>query len=472
MKSVSIGFVAAQGLALALVGAALALFPGADFALTLAAMAAVWLVVYGTYRIVGDNTAVGRYWLLTLTTALAVGIVVNVYTVTTLHGADTAHPSFGNPDMARYYYGAAHLLDPSEGWWEGRSQIGFCSLVLLLWRVTGWSLVPALVCHMLLTMLTVVLAGRLTLRLLDGRVDWPRPVLMTTGMVAAGVVTYFTFSGTLMMKESLTAFCLTVAALSVLAVRDGGRWQWIWWCCFVVSSIVLWFVRHYWVVIPIAGLLLGLKRNWRSMAWVVSTAVVLIVFCVMAEDTFLSDDSVAVPQEFPKYLDRSFLNPSAGREGYYTFLERLDYFHLPWWRRCLLLPLTAAVQFLIPFPWNYTVEVTSSPTLALVKFSYPWYLVGGLVIYYILFCARRSPGLLLGVTLWGVAFWLGFALLGGGTVSRYGFNLLPMLVPAAVYALAAGWGRRSFKRWWVVYPCCLAVALVSAYILQHNGWTT
>lgn len=469
MKNASIGFIAAQGLALVLVGTALALFPGADFWSTFLAAGGIWLVVVGAYHIAGDTTAVGRYWLLALTTALAVGIVMNVHAVTTLHGADTAHPSFGNYDMSRYYYGAARQFDPAEGYSEGRPSLGFCIVVSLLWRLTGWSLVPPLMANMLLTLLTVVLTGKLTLRLLSDRVECPRPMLMTAGMIAAGSVTYFTFSGTLMMKEPLTAFCLSVAALSVLAMRDGDKLRWFYWCCFVVSSALIGFVRHYWVVIPVAGLLLGLRRDWRSMGRAVSAGVAVLVIYVVAEALLLKGESVGVPQEMARHLDYSFLQASAGREGYYALLERLDYFHLPWWRRLLLLPFTASVQFLIPLPWNYMAEVASSPTLAAVKFSYPWYLIGGLVIYYILFCARRSPGRLLGVTVWGGAFWLGFALLGGGTVSRYGFNLLPLLAPAAVYALTTGWGRRSFKLWWFIYPCCLGATLIAAYILQHNS---
>lgn len=453
---------------MALVGAALVMFPGADFATTLAAFAGIWFVALAVYRWAGDTTAVGRYWLLLVATALAVGIVVNVYTVTTLHGADTSHPTFSNYDMSRYYYGAARLYDPAEGYWEGRNNAGFSWLICQLWRLTGWTVVSPLMANMLITLLTIVMTGVLTKRLLSGATGCPQSVLMTAGMIGAGMVTYFTFSGTLMMKEPLTAFCLAASALSIVELRR-GHLVWIYGLLFVAAAAVVGFIRYYWVVIPLAGLLLTLSRNPMSAVRVVILIAIVAVIYICGERFVLDGATMPPPADMTSHLEYSFLQPAQGREGYYAFLERIQYFDLPWWERLMWLPVTAAVQFLIPLPWNFAAEAAASPTLMIVKFGFPWYAVGGMLIYYFGWCVRRSPRELLGITLWAAMFWLGFAWMGGGTVSRYAFNLLPLLVPAAVYALAVGWGRKSLRIWTLAYWCLLGAALVAAFMMQKGG---
>lgn len=468
MERRKVTFIAAQALSLTLVAVVLSALPDVPSLPTLAASAAVWGVTFAAYRFAGHGTVAGRYWLLALTLVLCVGVVLNYHLLTTAQGVSPRLPLFHNFDMARYYYGATFVSGTGEGYLESRNAMGYAVVISMLWKLTGWSLLSPLMLNALAALLTVVFSGVLTRRLLAGAVARSGEWLMTAGMVAAGSVCYLTFSGTLLMKESLTALSLVVAALSVLMLRRGRAAAWAGALLFVGSCAVIGILRHHWVVIPVVGLLVAaVGGDWRRWLTVGAVGVVAVAVCLCCENLILtaSDATMHIPDV--NQLEDNFIIPSTERDAYYQMLGRIGYFNGPWWRRLLWLPLTAVVQFLTPFPWNFAKEIGSSVTLAAVKFSYPWYVVGGLTLYYWWRCARRSPSLLLMVTAWAALFWLGFAWFCGGTVSRYAYNLVPLLVPAAVYAFACGYGTKGFRRWAVVYSIMIAVALASAYVIQH-----
>lgn len=459
----------AQLLALGALGAVLAYLPHVSRAAMMAASAAVWVTVSAAYRLAGSRTATGSYWLLALTLMLCVGVALD-YNQLAASGSSPLLPVFNNFDMARYYYGATFISDTGEGYLETRNTAGYAVIIAGLWKLTGWTLLSPLMLNALAALLTVVLTGALTRRLLSGKCGRSDDWLMTAGMIAVGSICYLTFSGTLLMKESLTALSLVAAAMAVVMMRGnvaGSRFT-VWALLFVASCAVVEILRHKWVIVPLAGLsVAAIGCGWRRWLLVMGVGAAAVAVCVCCE--CVMQDWLDVTFHTPDIdnLSDNFTSPSEGRDAYYGGLERIGYFSQPWWRRLLWLPLTALVQFLTPFPWNFTTEINSSVTLAAVKFSYPWYAVGGAVIYYWGRCCRRSPRELSLVTVWVTLFWLGFAWFCGGTVARYAYNLVPPLVPAAVYAFAQGYGTKGFSRWTVAYLTVIAVALVSAYFIQH-----
>lgn len=460
----------AQLLALVALAALMACLPRVPSAAMVAASVAVWGVVAAVYGRLGGTTSVGRYWLLALTLTLCAGVAID-YNQLAASGLSPLLPQFDNFDMARYYYGAAFISDTGEGYLEGRNALGYAVVIAGLWKLTGWTLLSPLMLNVLAALLTVALTGALTRRLLSGRCGRADGWLTTAGMVASGAVCYLTFSGTLLMKESLTALSLVVAAMSALRLRTGStRRRFLAGALlFAASCVAVGVLRHKWVVIPPVLLSVAFVGcGWRhrlSVALVGVAAIAAYLCCELALQHWYD---VAFHTPDIDRLSDNFTSPSAGRDAYYTLLERIGYFSEPWWKRMLWLPLTAAVQFLTPFPWNFTSEISTSVTLAAVKFSYPWYAVGGALLYYWGRCARCSPLELLIITALATLFWLGFAWFCGGTVARYAYNLVPLLVPAAVYAVARGCGTKGFRRWAVIYPALLAAALASAYLIQHS----
>lgn len=463
-------YLAAQLVSLLLVWAVSAYLPGVPaVGLTVSAVL-VWALASFAYRLAGANNNVGRYWLLALALVLCVGVALN-YSLLSTSGPSPLTPDFLNSDMQRYYYGAAYLADTGEGYLIDRHAAGYGLVIAALWRLTGWSLLSPLMLNVLAALLAVVLTGTLTRWLLSGSAGRSDGWLMTAGMIVVGSVSYLTFSGTLLLKESLTAVLLLASALALLMLRGRGCRFWIGALLFVGSTGVLSMMRHSWVYIPLSGVALVAvgRGGWRR--WLALSGVFAMAFLVgrVADDCVMRCvDAPIFTSNIVGDLYDAFIDATEGRAGYYALLEKIDYFGISELQRLLWLPMTMTVQYLIPFPWNFLSEVDASVTLAALKFSYPWYAVGGLVLYYWGWCFRRSPVALRRVTLWATLFWIGFAWFTGGTVSRYSFMLVPLLAPAAVWALSTGYGHKSFSRWAVAYAALMVVALVAAYIAQRN----
>lgn len=470
MDSRKLTYPVAQLLALVVLCAVVTCLPRVPWAAMTAASVTVWAAVSAAYRFAGSRTRAGRYWLLALALALCVGVALN-YNQLMASGSSPRLPLFGNFDMARYYYGAAFISDTGEGYLESRNAAGYAVVIAGLWKLTGWTLLSPLMLNTLAALLTVVLSGALTRLLLTRRCGRSDCWLMTAGMVASGAVCYLTFSGTLLMKESLTALSLVTAALSALMMRAGGsrRCFFAGALLFAASCVAVGVLRHKWVAIPLVLLSVAFTGcGWRhrlSVGLVAAAAFLAYLCCECAMQHWydVTFQSLNIDN-----LSDNFTSPSEGRDSYYDFLDRIGYFSRPWWLRLFWLPMTAAVQFLTPFPWNFANEAGASVSLAAVKFSYPWYAVGGALLYFWGRCVRRSPRGLLVITALATLFWLGFAWYCGGTVARYAYNLVPLLVPAAVYAFARGHATDGFRRWAVVYTILIAVALASAYVIQHS----
>ena len=132
-------------------------------------------------------------------------------------------------------------------------------------------------------------------------------------------------------------------------------------------------------------------------------------------------------------------------------------------------------MFLTPLPWAFSRAVVFGPSAAFAHISFPWYALGGILLYYAVALWRRSPR---GVALsfgYGLLLTMLTAFMTGGTISRYCLPWLPALVPAAAWAWNSGsLRRRSFKIWYVVYALLMAVALCAAFAILNRynpgGW--
>ncbi len=460
-------FVIAQGVALALVVAALMALPGLSLLPSVAVFAVVWVMIAMVYKKTGCVSSLGWYTLLVSATLLAVGVVANVHFFTIANGGTISSPIVENPDMERYLNAAMWWNDHSTGYLWSRNSAGYGVVVCGLWKLTGVSIFTPLVVNMLAMLLTVIGAGVLTRQLLSGHTDWDDSKVAAGGMVAAACVTQFLFGGTLLLKEALTSLCLVSSAIGVVAISRRGDWG-RGLPLFVVSAILLGVLRHWWVVIPISGLMLAIRRDLRHNLVLFGTGVVAVA-CWQGLDVLLFDGikSVDMTHIVAGNRESSFIYDHSWRSAYTDFLISIRYFELPAWQQALWLPVTGLTQFLIPFPWNFLGDSTFPPTGVAIKFSYPWYLFGGVFVYYLLGKLRHSPRMLLGISLWAFVFWLGFAWLSAGTVSRYGATLVPLLAPAVVYVVASSMERKSFKVWCAGYAIMLIITLMVAYTLQN-----
>ena len=163
--------------------------------------------------------------------------------------------------------------------------------------------------------------------------------------------------------------------------------------------------------------------------------------------------------------DSNYLNST--RQPYLDIIG--DYLGYSFIEKTLLLPLSAAIQYLIPFPWNFMRDVPFGYSLVYSHISYGWYLVGGIILFYYFFAIWKSSPKLIAWALWALFCYLVPAYMFAGTVSRYMLPFIPLLVPLGVYVimkLRENKYIRSFKYWVFSYCMALSVVLCLCYYLQ------
>ena len=149
-----------------------------------------------------------------------------------------------------------------------------------------------------------------------------------------------------------------------------------------------------------------------------------------------------------------------------------DYYFYPIWKRLLLLPVTAGVQYIIPFPWIYEhFEVNALSVLPRLRFM--WYFIGGVCIFYYLYISiLHNKQNHLGVwSWWPLVVFLIIAYITGGTVSRYILPLQPLFAVIALYVILNVWKgkfRKSFTIWMIVYSFIMIALLLVCYNVQFE----
>ena len=453
---------------------ALVLMPGAHVITTLIAMVGVWGVVSGVYQTTPWRNREGWWTLLIATTVLAVGIVANVHCFTELPGASTEVPNLLNPDSSRYYYDALHTMGHPAGIASDVKNHGYGLLISSLWQITGITIVAPLVLNMLVVLLSIVLCGGIAWRMLRGETTKSGRWIASCAMIMSASVSYFLNSGTLILKEALIIFAFSLIGFSMtsLVKMPTSRRRIVkMLLMFIVGIVIISFLRFNYLLMPIIGVVILMK--WQRKHLIMSATMVgicVVAWGVTALLVFQSQSEMA--QVSAKIvegvgLESSFFLYDPHHAVYNSVVD--GYLEYPWWKKVVLLPMSASVQYLIPLPWGFGDDVQYGYTLAYAHFSFPWYLVGGLIVYYFISAMRRSPDILRRVTAWAALMWLVPAYLFAGTVSRYALPLLPVLIPSAVYVVGTWKQHTSMRRWMWVYGVLLVVALVVAYFVQQGG---
>ena len=209
------------------------------------------------------------------------------------------------------------------------------------------------------------------------------------------------------------------------------------------------------------------RANWRYGALLtVIAAVITVAFSIIFSYTFgqqyrTVDGGDAMALAF---------KVGVVQQPYFAIIG--DYYHYPEWKRLLMLPVTAGVQYVIPFPWLYDYSHATIFTL-LPRFRFMWYFVGGACLYYFLYITILHPKSdNLGMwAWWPLVLFMIIAFITGGSVSRYALPLQPLFVVIALYVLLNvknGDYRRSFTIWMIIYTFVLVAVLVMCYNAQSE----
>lgn len=455
-----------------LVIVALIIFPGASFFPTLLAMIGVWVVVSIVYQRMPWRSGVGWWTLLVVATIMAIGVILNIHCFTEQVGATTEFPLLLNADSLRFYNDALYTIGSPQGIPTDLKNHGYGLLISWLWSITGVTIVSPIVVNMFSMLLSIILCGGIAWRMLRGETGKSGRWIASCAMVMSASVCYFLNSGTLLLKEALLilAFSLIGFAMTSLVKYSPRRSANIkMMIMFAIGVIIIAFLRYNYLFMPIVGAVILVKwqRRHLSMGAILMSicAIGWIVSILFYSTALVLDTTVNIIGG--ERLGDAFFSGDPQHDAYNGIVD--GYLSFPWWKKVLYLPLSAAVQYLIPLPWGFTDDVHFGYTLAYAHISYPWYAVGGLILYYIIGGARRSPDVLRRMTFWGILMWLVPAFLFAGTVSRYALPMLPLLIPAAVYVVAMWKSFATLKRWIWCYSILLVIGLIGGYVVQKGG---
>ncbi len=441
------------------------LFPSGGVVEAVLLSAATWFAAERLYRGLGATERGGYTALLVFWLLLSVGCVLNCWWFTTANGGTPENPTLYNNDAQLAWAQMLSAMHGGEGLdLPARRGYGY----LLAWLSWGSvpSILPLVWLNALAVLVSIILTGASAARMAEGSVPGAR--MSTLAMIFTGGVCYFLTSGTILIKD---AFSCLIMAMCLYGFYGARRRLTAW---LLVSAALLLAVpvrSHLLVFIAIAGVC-SLYRDWRGRVWLVgATAVAGGVLYILVRN-YLGDIPVASDGTTNLILqsDSSRLNAYNLVAGDYDSPNGTTA-----WYHIVHLPFSLAVQYLTPLPWAYIRDTVFGPTLLWSHISYPWYALGGILLYVLFFRLRRAPREVASAMIFAVTATILTAYATGGTVSRYCLPWLPFFVPAAAWFVGTGGYRcRGFVRWAVCYAVVLAGAMIVVYYFINTyspgGW--
>lgn len=441
----------AQFVAIIIVMVSVVVMPGVGEVSTVVSFTCVWILVQYVYGKMQWRTGAGWVVLLVVMTLTSAGIVANVHGYTVLNGATTGEPYLFNTDQHRYFYNAVILVNGGDISEVGY-QAGYSYIIRFLWFFTGQSIVPVLVLNQVAMMGTLLCVGYLTDKIIDKKYSFAP----TVSIILCSSVCYLLNHATLPLKESLCTFILAFTASFVAKNRNTTSLADF--IVLVFAALAFGLLRF--TFIPYLAILFVALKRWNLKSVAVS-ALVLIVFVAFYVYYDINVVRAAVTGE---ELDSTYTSVEQANRGvYWSFVS--DY--MGPFGKLALLPISAVVQLVTPFPWNFERDMVYGLTQWYSHVSYFWYAVACLMSYYVftdLWRSTSGTGLRC-LTVVGLFLWFVPAYLFAGSVSRYALPAVPLLIPCATYVIVnREYRKRSFKIFGLMYALCLVVLLTIVFI--------
>lgn len=447
----------------------LRLMPGAPVSYSLAGFSAVWAATSCFYRMNPCRSRGGWWILLAVTAFLSLGIIANIHVFTTPPGADSSHPVFVNNDATLVWQRAVMLngfaYDPDIASPDGPFE--FALFVAPVLRIFGCDVIYPLLVNMLCILVSVVMAGMLYARTVAADKSGS-----TAAMLFLSITAYFVSAGAILLKDaplSASVSALMLGLTFVLRPSASRRLNLMACGGMIMALMVMALCRPPMLLLAAVGIVAVLMRRTAlrgSLPMMTLLVIVLMLYSVVmwlnySDDVFvkatghLSDDVrsdiFAALEPTQKAYDplRSVIGESV-------------------WTRIAFLPLSCAVQFLIPLPWNLMAHAAMGYTLIYAHLGFGWYVTGGLAAFGYIFGMGRMPYMLRRMSLWALAMYVFIAFMYEGTISRYCLPFMPIWAALAAWALCLGKEKpRKFRNWIAIYASALSVILVIAYFYTH-----
>jgi len=453
---------------LCIVGIAVLMLPG----MTPLAAIAGWIAVYAgvcvPYLKQHWSSRSGSWILFAVSVLTFLGIIINChYYICVWGNGDVSRPVLMNIDHWSAWNNALVFIGRDDAMPCPWPAAGYGHFVGYMVRIFGADISVPLIFNALCSMATVALTGSIAQQCCGCDMRDSRRIA-TCAMALAAVCCYFIASGTILIKDTPLAASIALTAWGALQLKKAGARTALFFASMATATLVFALARPHYLLVQISIILaIGIKKDRRTL-----TAIGIAALCISAVwlyQMFLAPTAPTI--SINNYIDfdnRSF-SDSSDADTQHSLYHRVfhDYYSLKFWQYLALLPVTTAIQFLIPLPWSYDKYLMFGPFISYAHMSFGRYATGGLVLYFILRQLRvpRAPEMLIKLTLTGLFFYMASALQFGGTVSRYGIPLIALLVPCAAFAWQHYRHERLFRVYATVFVTGMAIILFVSYYL-------
>lgn len=444
-----------------IVGLAALLLPGASPEVLCAGWLVVLLPLLLIYSHKKWSCPAGGWVLLVASVALWLGICINCHYFIGIHPhADVSAPVLMNLDAWSAWNNALTDVGRSDAMPCPWPAYGYGHFVGLIIRVLGPDLSIALMFNSFCALATILLCGCIAAGCIEGS-SCEKGRLAWVTMLFSSLMFYFMVSGTILIKDCPLALAISLSVWAGLQLR-GGRLAGAVLAVLPAAVMVIYMRPNFLLFMAFVISVAGFGKSRRNILGLLAVVGPLIaIFCVLQASAL-----TATLGEVMSFTPEAASEDEDGLPHTSDYSRIRSYYLLPVWKRLLLLPVLAFMQFMIPLPFNFGKYIVFGPTMALAHFGFCRYALGALLTYFGFRMFRcRVPARLATLACAGLVLYLGIGYCFAGAISRYCIPLISLFTPAAAYCWLRFRHEKAFRIWAWGFSFFIAAVLITAYFV-------
>ncbi len=359
-----------------------------------------------------------------------------------------------------WYRDFTAAVDLIQGDFDGNVNLGYPLILSLLFKIFGINGITPLLLSMSCMLCVIPISASISELLLQKK---DKNTLFLAAILVSSISNVVMFS-TMMMKEAIVTLGVSMFGYSLAMAYKNEKITKLAVIAGLIATVILVVSKPpigYFLLVGAIILLFKLK----------SSKLLFLQFVVLSGLIILGTEIFRHMQTTPI---NAFDNSSEMTKGMFiatipeNYLDILGGYYSNTIKRILILPLACVAQYLVPFPWNFTIGLDIVPFYWYGHLSFGWYFVGGSIIgFYVLQWFRKSGRGLNRWALWWILCYMGVAYYSAGTVARYYLPFIPLGVPIAlhfIYSIKNGLiAMKTAKLYWIIYITLLVIALAVSY---------
>lgn len=423
----------------------------------------VYVVSLVVYRRVSFYSNLGRIALSFAFVSMAVFLLLNYWQSTVCLGTDDK--PFLLYDAQTFYILSHDIFNNCVGQHSPPVPYMGYPLFLSWWLHCGIdNIAYPTIFNVLLILLSMILVGRICSFIIEKDDEAKR--VAAYAMLLIALIPGVLGTATLLSKEPFVIFAMTACVCAMYAIRRQQK-SVLYIILFLLGIFILAYMRTtylYILLLFVAGVWLYKIKRSDVLPTIVIVAIIVVAIYDGSMQSWWQDSAFV----------KRYISPHAG----VTFFSGISqeplqnligpYYLYPLWLKLVILPVTVAVQFIIPFPFESVVSPVGHPISMTVyhRMSYLWYLAAVPMLCYYLFYWWRSGGKMMSIfALVAAVAYCVPAFITAGSISRYAYCFVPFLAIMGGYVLMRVLDNRSELKRMGVFALVYAVVIVAALFI-------